>query len=111
MLPIEQREYLDERGKNPFRKWYSGLDDQTAARIGRALERLAEGNSSNVKAVGAGVSELKMDFGPGYRVYFGRDGMALVILLGGGAKDGQQRDIADAQARWADYKRRKAGRS
>ena len=72
-----------------------------------ALRRLAYGNISNVKSVGQGVSELKIDFGPGYRVYFGRDGLALVILLAGGTKKRQQQDVAKAQDRWADYKKRK----
>ena len=59
------------------------------------------------RSVGEGVLEFRLDFGPGYRVYFGRDGDVLVILLAGGAKRRQQRDITAAQARWADYKRRK----
>jgi putative addiction module killer protein len=111
MLPIERLEYLDEHGRNPFRRWYLDLDDSTAARINRALERLSEGNTSNVKFVGGGVSELRLDFGPGYRVYFGCDGLALVILLGGGTKHGQQNDIANAQNRWRDYKRRRSTRA
>ena len=73
-----------------------------------ALERLARGNVSNVKAVGAGVSEYKIDFGPGYRIYFGMDGDTLVILLAGGTKKDQQGDIAAAKNRWADYKQRKS---
>jgi putative addiction module killer protein len=72
-----------------------------------ALTRLAQGNFSNVKGVGSGVLEFRIDFGPGYRVYFGKDGDRLVILLGGGAKKRQQRDIETALARWQDYKRRK----
>ncbi|HVZ18675.1 MAG TPA: type II toxin-antitoxin system RelE/ParE family toxin [Terriglobales bacterium] len=72
-----------------------------------ALYRLGLGNVSNAKGVGSGVSELKIDFGPGYRVYFGNDGDTLVILLGGGTKQKQQRDIETAIERWADYKNRK----
>ena len=67
------------------------------------------GNLSNAKGVGSGVQEYRIDFGPGYRIYFGRDGEMLVILLAGGTKKRQQADIATAQARWADYKRRKKG--
>jgi putative addiction module killer protein len=63
---------------------------------------------SNVKGVGARVFEDRIDFGPGYRVYFGKDGDAVVILLGGGTKKRQDRDIAIAQERWADYKKRRA---
>jgi putative addiction module killer protein len=68
---------------------------------------LAHGNFSNVKGVGAGVFECRIDFGPGLRVYFGKDGDRLVILLGGGAKARQWNDIAAAQTSWRDYKRRK----
>jgi putative addiction module killer protein len=107
MLPIEQAEYEDENGRRPFRLWFDDLNDPAALRVSTALFRLAHGNVSHVKAVGGGISELKIDFGPGYRVYFGRDGDVLVILLGGGTKKRQDRDIADAHDRWADYKRRK----
>jgi putative addiction module killer protein len=68
---------------------------------------LGRGNFSNVKSVGSGVHECRIAFGPGYRVYFGKDGERLVILLGGGTKKRQQTDIKDAIARWQDYKNRK----
>ena len=67
------------------------------------------GNMSEVKSVGGGVLERRLDFGPGYRLYFGRDGEAVIILLVGGTKSRQQRDIVTAQAFWEDYKRRKRG--
>ncbi len=102
-----QLEYLDKNGRSPFGLWRSKLDDTARARVTVSLHRLAYGNVSKVKSVGEGVSELKIDFGPGYRVYFGRDGLAVVILLAGGIKKRQQRDIAGAQERWLDYKRRK----
>jgi putative addiction module killer protein len=72
-----------------------------------AVTRISLGNFSNVKGVGSGVFEYKLDFGPGYRIYFGKDGETLVILLGGGTKGSQQRDIGTAVANWQDYKRRK----
>jgi putative addiction module killer protein len=72
-----------------------------------ALERIAQGNKSSIEAVGEGVSEYKIDWGPGYRIYFGKDGDQLVILLGGGNKKRQERDIADAKAAWSEYKTRK----
>jgi putative addiction module killer protein len=75
--------------------------------VARALYRLAEGNFSNVKAVGQGVSEYKLDFGPGYCIYFGQDGEKLVVLLAGGTKKRQSRDVENAQTRWRDYRRRK----
>ena len=74
-----------------------------------ALARLEAGNLSNAKSVGGGVLEYRVDYGPGYRVYFGRDGNTLILLLAGGTKQRQQRDIEDAHARWLDYKRRKRG--
>jgi putative addiction module killer protein len=75
--------------------------------VATALTRLAAGNFSNVKGVGSGVFEYKIDFGPGYRVYLGKDGDRLVIVLGGGTKKRQQHDIKAALANWQDYKRRK----
>jgi putative addiction module killer protein len=85
------------------------LNVQAAVKVTAALERIAAGNLSNVKSVGDGVLEYKIDFGPGYRVYFGRHGDRLVILLGGGTKKRQQVDIRKANAAWENYQRRKAG--
>lgn len=73
-----------------------------------ALARIQQGNFSSAKGVGAGVYEYRIDFGPGYRIYFGKDGDRLVILVGGGTKKRQHDDIAAALARWHDYKQRKA---
>ena len=78
-----------------------------AAKVSVALVRLGQGNTSNAKSVGEGVLEYRIDWGPGYRVYFGRDGETLVILLTGGTKQRQQRDIERAKELWADYKRRR----
>jgi putative addiction module killer protein len=72
-----------------------------------ALARIGQGNLSNVKSVGAGVLEYRIDYGSGYRLYFGRDGEQLVILLVGGTKQRQQNDIETAHAYWQDYKSRK----
>ena len=102
-------EYLDPDGESPYRDWFESLNAQAAAKVTVALTRVELGNLSNVKGVGAGVQEFRIDFGPGYRIYFGKDGDQLVILLAGGTKSRQQRDIATAQRRWADYKRRKKG--
>jgi putative addiction module killer protein len=104
---IELRGYIDDNGNKPFAKWFADLDHNAAARVTTALTRIELGNFSNVKGVGAGVFECKIDFGPGYRIYFGKDGDRLVILVGGGSKKRQSKDIAAAQERWADYKRRK----
>jgi len=109
MIPIiEVEEYLTEKGASPFGEWFKALDPQAAAIITVGLARLAEGNTSKVEPIGEGASELKINRGPGYRVYFGRDGKALVILLGGGTKRRQSDDIADALTHWRNYKARKA---
>jgi putative addiction module killer protein len=104
---IEVRQYIDRLGRNPFERWLERLDDSTQARITVALDRVERGNLSAAKGVGTGVFELRLDFGPGYRVYFGKDGDTLVILLGGGTKKRQQADIVAAQALWQEYKKRK----
>ena len=105
---IEIREYLDGSGRSPFGDWRARLNVEARRRVTVAVYRLGLGNFSAVRGVGSGVFECKIDFGPGYRVYFGKDGEELVILLGGGTKKRQQSDIALAQARWDHYKRRKA---
>jgi putative addiction module killer protein len=105
----ELQEYLNEDGDSPFGAWFDELDARAAARIAARLARMEQGNFSNVAGVGKGVFEAKIEFGPGYRVYFGKDGEEIVILLGGGEKKRQQQDIEAAQKRWTDYKRRKKG--
>jgi|SRR5580693_3268855 putative addiction module killer protein len=104
---IEVLEYLDQGGKSPFAKWFDELDAKAAAKVSTARTRLSLGNWSNVKGVGSGVYERVIDFGPGYRIYFGKDGDKVVILLAGGTKKDQQSDIEEATERWQDYKQRK----
>ena len=104
---IELLEYLAENDRNPFREWLEGLRDRQArAKIRVRLNRIRLGNFGDCKSVGGGVSELRIPHGPGYRVYFGRRGNAVVILLCGGDKKTQSKDIALAQAYWDDYLRR-----
>jgi putative addiction module killer protein len=98
------REYVDEHGWSPYGQWFDRLSPQAAAKVTTALTRLSVGNTSSV---GKGVHEVRIDFGPGFRVYVGMDSAARVILLGGSAKARQSTAIADAQACWADYRRRK----
>lgn len=104
---IAVREYLDPSGQSPYKAWFNALDVVAATKVATALERLAQGNKSSIQSVGQGVSEYRIDFGPGYRIYFGREGDRLVVLLGGGSKKRQSEDIKDAKTAWQDYKRRR----
>ena len=100
-------EYVASDGRSPFATWRGKLDDVARARVTTALMRLEEGNTSRLKGLGGGLVELRIDFGPGYRIYLAWDGPVIVILLGGGTKKRQQADIETAAERWADYKRKK----
>lgn len=96
--------YQDPRGREPFTEWYNSLKDiRTQARIRARLRRVEAGNVGDCGPVGEGVSELRWDFGPGYRVYFGTLGDRL-ILLNGGDKSTQERDIRRAHGYWSEYK-------
>ena len=107
---LEIQEYIDAKGKSPFAEWFDDLDPIAAAKVTVGLSRIEQGNLSGVKGVGKSVMEYRIDFGPGYRIYFGRDGDVLIILLGGGTKKRQQQDIDRATTRWTDYKSRKRNR-
>ncbi len=104
---IEIREYVDAGGRSPYARWFDRLDARAAAKVAMALIRMEQGNLSNAKGVGGGILKYRLDFGPGYRIYFGRDGDTLVILLGGGTKKRQSRDIDAAKHLWRDYRQRK----
>ncbi|MDB5399693.1 MAG: addiction module killer protein [Rhodopila sp.] len=101
------KEYVDDQDRSPFARWLNNLATPAALKVRTALARLEAGNISALKSVGGGVHEVRIDFGPGYRVYLGLDGTQLMILLGGSAKARQSAAIADAQERWNDYRRRK----
>ena len=104
---VDVREFLDAGERSPFHEWRSRLNVEARRKVTIALYRVGLGNFSNVKSVGAGVFECRINFGPGYRVYFGKDGEEIVILLGGGTKQRQQNDIHLALERWQDYKLRR----
>ncbi len=104
---MEIREYVDYQGRSPFARWFDRLNERAAAKVVTALIRMEQGNLSNAKGVGNGVLEYRIDFGPGYRIYFGKDGLELIILLGGGTKKRQQSDIQTAVELWRQYKARK----
>lgn len=111
MTPIaiarEVRLYVAEDGRCPYKEWLEALRDIRAqARIGQRLDRLATGNPGDVKPLGEGLAELRIDYGPGYRVYFGQHEQRLVILLCGGDKTTQSVDIKTARRYWADWRNR-----
>lgn len=99
-------EYVRQDGSNPYRLWFDDLHAQAAAKVATAVVRLALGNTSRVKWVGA-IGEYRIDWGPGYRIYLGQDGEKLIILLGGGTKQRQHVDIQRAKVMWAEYKSRR----
>lgn len=99
--------YQTREGKAPYEEWLNSLRDrQGIAKIKIRIDRLRLGNLGKCASVGGGIFELKIDFGPGYRVYFGQQGNAIIILLCGGDKSTQKKDIKIAQGYWADYRRR-----
>ena len=105
VIPKRTLEYVSPEGLSPFRDWLLALKD-TRAR-GKILSRLAivrAGSLGDCKSLADGLYELRVDFGPGYRIYFGQDGPALVVLLSGGDKASQAKDIKSARALWATYK-------
>lgn len=107
MYKIEH--YLLKNGTDPFEKWLKELNDIKArAKINVKIERLSIGNFNSSKPLGDGISELKINYGPGYRVYYGQSGKLVILLLCGGNKSTQQKDIATAKEYWLDFKRRSA---
>ena len=99
-------EYVRQDGPSPFKKWFDRLDHHASAKVATALARLSTGNTSSIKWFG-GIGELRIDWGPGYRVYLARDGERLIILFCGGTKKRQQTDIDTALALHAEFKARK----
>lgn len=107
MLPTDTVrivEYERRDGRSPFRSWFDGLDHIAGLKVRGAIFKMRKGNFSNAKPLGGGVSEYKVNFGPGYRIYFGKDGDRLIILLGGGTKKRQTRDVEAAKELWKEYK-------
>jgi putative addiction module killer protein len=105
----EVREYVRPEGSCPFGDRFADLRDARAqARIDTTIRKLARGLKPDVRSVGEGVHEARIDYGPGYRVYFGNDGETLLVLLLCGDKRTQDQDITAAKALWAEYQTRKA---
>ena len=106
ILILEVRQYIDRNGRNSFERWLKALDSEARLRISIVIVRMESGNLP-ARSVGQGVMELRINFGPGYRIYCGRDGEELILLLAGGTKKQQQIDIETAQFLWREYKQRK----
>ena len=106
-MAYQIRELLSEAGVSAYADWFNGLPADVAAKVVTAKFRMQQGNLSNVEWF-RGIGEYKIDYGAGWRVYFAKDGIEIIVLLGGGSKRGQQRDIDRAVELWEDYKRRKA---
>ena len=105
-MTLRVEEYVPEDGSRPFKDWFARLDPHAAAKVATAVTRLGLGNTSNVKWL-KGIGELRVDWGPGYRVYLAKDGETLVLLFFGGTKKRQQADIATALTLHAEYEARK----
>jgi putative addiction module killer protein len=99
-------EYVREDGSCPYKAWFGSLDAHAAAKVATAKVRLETGNTSSVKWIGV-LGEYRIDWGPGYRIYLAKDGNGLIVLFGGGTKQGQQSDITKAKALLSEYKARK----
>lgn len=106
---IEIREYITEDKNSPFADWFNELNSQAANKVNTYLTRIQEGNTSSLKPIKGSFQEVHIDWGPGYRVYVGKDGDKLIILFGGGTKKNQQKDITTAYRFWKEYKERKKG--
>lgn len=102
-MKLTVQEYLDAEGNSPYRDWLETLDRSARARIQARVLRFELGNLGDYKSVGGGVLEARFSFGPGYRLYFGRTGPYLILLLLGGDKSTQGRDIREAQLCWAEF--------
>jgi putative addiction module killer protein len=104
--PREIRNYRTPDGREPFTEWLDSLRDmRTRVKIEKRLEQIASGNLGNYRSVGEGVCEFKINFGPGYRVYFAFQGSTVVIILCGGDKSTQEENILEARKYWRDYER------
>lgn len=109
-LPVELCIYQDAKGRQPFVVWFDSLADRgLQARVLQRLDRLQAGNSGDCRALGKGLIELRIDTGPGYRIYFAGMGISRFLILGGGSKRTQAADIERAR-KWLDDARKQHGR-
>lgn len=108
-MPLRIRAYVDAAGRIPFEDWKRSLDDNDRGIVEQRIDRLEFGNWGDWRPVGDGVVELRIHHGPGYRIYAGRQDVKAILLLGGGDKGTQEKDIRIARARWADFRGRSRG--
>lgn len=107
--PREIRNYQTPDGRSPFEEWLDALRDKRAIdKIEKRLRRVESGNLGDYRSVGEGVCEFRINYGPGYRVYFGQIGSTIILLLCGGDKSTQEEDIQKAKEYWSDYERRQS---
>ncbi len=102
-MKFSVREYLTGDGKSPYREWLERLDRSVRARVQARVLRFEFGNLGDHKSVGEGVWEARLAFGPGYRIYFGMRGRTVILLLLGGEKSSQAKDIREAKKQWVDF--------
>jgi putative addiction module killer protein len=105
-MSIRVVEYIRADSSNPYQRWFESLDREAAAKVAVARARLEIGHTSAIKWLG-GIGEYRIDWGPGYRIYLAQDGAKVIVLFGGGTKQRQQADIAQARALHEEYKARK----
>ena len=101
------KELLVNDSTSPFGDWFAELDSLAAAKVRVVVARMEQGNLSNVHWF-RGIGEFRIDWGPGFRIYLAKDGLRIILLLGGGTKKSQQKDIEQAVEHWENHKRRKA---
>jgi putative addiction module killer protein len=107
--PRKIQNYLTADGRSLYEEWVDSLRDSKAiSQIDKRLKRVKLGNLGDYRSVGEGVFELRIDYGPGYRIYFGQIGLTIVLLLCGGDKSTQKQDISKAKEFWRDYERRES---
>lgn len=108
VVPKEIRLFRSKLGHRPYMEWFQSIEDQRTRQIIQVrIDRLSLGNPGLTNSVGEGVQELKISYGPGFRVYFGSEGSTVVVLLLGGDKSSQNDDIKKAKAYWKEYKEEK----
>ena len=100
--------YVDDNGRSPFEEWFDSQEDKTKARILTRIDRIERGNFGDHKSIGQGVYEFRFSFGGGYRVYYGKIGKRVILLLCGGDKDTQAKDIKRALEYWRKYRESKS---